>query len=48
MKVRRGQNSPEFRATLKAIEAAGFRDPPLHQLAMMLHDAHPLHPPPAG
>jgi cation transport protein ChaC len=28
---------------VKAIEAEGFRDGPLHQLASMLHDAHPLH-----
>jgi glutathione-specific gamma-glutamylcyclotransferase len=33
---------------VKAIETAGFRDTQLHQLAMMLHDAHPLHPPRAG
>jgi cation transport protein ChaC len=35
-------------ATVKAIEAAGFRDTPLHQLAMMLHDAHPIHAPRQG
>jgi cation transport protein ChaC len=26
---------------VKAIEAEGFRDAPLHQLALMLHDSHP-------
>jgi cation transport protein ChaC len=30
---------------VKAIEAEGFRDNPLHQLASMLHDAHPLESP---
>jgi cation transport protein ChaC len=34
--------------TVKAIEAAGFRDQQLHRLAMMLHDQHPLHPPGQG
>ncbi len=47
-----GVNRDYVLATVKAIEAAGFRDTQLHQLAMMLHDAHPLHPPasptPAG
>jgi len=28
-------------ATVKAIEAEGFRDQQLHRLAMMLHDQHP-------
>src|SRR3954451_21628042 len=33
-------------ATVKAIEAEGFRDAQLHQLAMMLHrDAHSPHAP---
>jgi cation transport protein ChaC len=26
---------------VKAIEAEGFRDQPLHRLAAMLHDQHP-------
>src|SRR5438034_4873980 len=39
-----GVNRDYVLATVKAIEAAGFRDAPLHQLALMLHDAHPLHP----
>ena len=43
-----GVNRDYVLATVKAIEAAGFRDTPLHQLAMMLHDAHPLHPPRQG
>jgi cation transport protein ChaC len=30
---------------VKAIEAAGFRDPQLHRLATMLHDQHSLHLP---
>src|SRR3954449_2677697 len=38
-----GVNRDYVVATVKAIEAEGFRDAPLHQLAMMLHDAHPLH-----
>jgi len=40
-----GPNREYVLATVKAIEAEGFRDGPLHQLAGMLHDAHPLHPP---
>ena len=40
-----GINRDYVLATVKAIEAAGFRDAPLHQLALMLHDAHPLHLP---
>jgi cation transport protein ChaC len=28
---------------VKAIEAEGFRDTQLHQLALMLHDDRPLH-----
>ena len=36
-----GVNRDYVLATVKAIEAAGFRDAPLHQLAMMLHDSHP-------
>jgi glutathione-specific gamma-glutamylcyclotransferase len=38
-----GNNRDYVLATVKAIEAAGFRDAPLHQLALMLHDAHPQH-----
>jgi len=37
-----GVNRDYVLATVKAIEAAGFRDAPLHQLAMMLHDQHPV------
>jgi cation transport protein ChaC len=36
-----GVNRDYVLATVKAIEAEGFRDAPLHQLAAMLHDAHP-------
>lgn len=36
-----GVNRDYVLATVKAIEAEGFRDAPLHQLAQMLHDAHP-------
>jgi cation transport protein ChaC len=36
-----GVNRDYVLATVKAIEAEGFRDAPLHQLAMMLHDSHP-------
>lgn len=39
---RSGNNRDYVLATVKAIEAEGFRDAQLHQLAMMLHDAHPL------
>jgi glutathione-specific gamma-glutamylcyclotransferase len=38
-----GVNRDYVLATVKAIEAEGFRDGPLHQLAMMLHDETPLH-----
>jgi cation transport protein ChaC len=38
---RSGNNRDYVLSTVKAIEAEGFRDAPLHQLAMMLHDAHP-------
>src|ERR1700693_5658197 len=44
-----GQSGPTREyviATVKAIEAEGFRDTPLHQLALMLHDDRPLHQPP--
>ena len=36
-----GVNRDYVLATVKAIEAEGFRDAPLHRLALMLHDAHP-------
>jgi glutathione-specific gamma-glutamylcyclotransferase len=39
-----GVNRDYVLATVKAIEAEGFRDTQLHRLAAMLHDAHPLHP----
>ena len=35
------KNQAAADATVKAIEAEGFRDAPLHQLALMLHDSHP-------
>jgi cation transport protein ChaC len=38
-----GNNRDYVLATVGAIEAAGFRDAPLHQLAQMLHD-HTRHP----
>jgi len=38
---RSGNNRDYVLSTVKAIEAEGFRDDPLHQLALMLHDAHP-------
>src|SRR5215831_18285021 len=41
-----GANRDYVTATVKAIEAEGFRDTQLHQLAAMLHnDAHSLHGP---
>lgn len=41
-----GLNRDYVTATVKAIEAEGFRDTQLHQLATMLHnDAHSLHVP---
>ncbi|WOH67070.1 gamma-glutamylcyclotransferase [Bradyrhizobium sp. BWA-3-5] len=36
-----GVNRDYVLATVKAIEAEGFRDSQLHQLAAMLHDQHP-------
>jgi len=36
-----GINRDYVLATVKAIEAEGFRDAQLHRLALMLHDAHP-------
>src|SRR5215470_9043644 len=38
-----GVNRDYVLATVKAIEAEGFRDAPLHRLALMLHDSHPHH-----
>ena len=38
-----GVNRDYVLATVKAIEAEGFRDSQLHRLAAMLHDQH--HPP---
>src|SRR2546430_3283287 len=38
-----GVNRDYVLATVKAIEAEGFRDSQLHRLAAMLHDMHPLH-----
>jgi len=40
---RSGNNRDYVLSTVKSIEAQGFRDSQLHQLALMLHDAHPLH-----
>jgi glutathione-specific gamma-glutamylcyclotransferase len=38
-----GANREYVIATVKAIEAEGFRDGQLHQLASMLHDDRPMH-----
>lgn len=43
-----GVNRDYVLATVKAIEAEGFRDSRLHRLAAMLHDQHPLHLPVQG
>src|SRR6266436_9880413 len=40
---RSGNNRDYVLSTVKSIEAQGFRDQPLHQLALMLHDDTPLH-----
>jgi cation transport protein ChaC len=40
---RSGNNRDYVLATVKSIEAQGFRDQQLHQLALMLHDDRPLH-----
>ena len=40
---RSGNNRDYVLSTVKAIEAEGFRDGQLHQLALMLHDDTPLH-----
>jgi cation transport protein ChaC len=46
---RSGNNRDYVLATVKSIEAQGFRDPQLHQLALMLHDdIRSLHPPATG
>ena len=46
---RSGNNRDYVLATVKSIEAQGFRDEQLHRLALMLHDdAHSLHPAQAG
>jgi cation transport protein ChaC len=40
---RSGNNRDYVLSTVKSIEAQGFRDEQLHQLALMLHDDTPLH-----
>jgi cation transport protein ChaC len=40
---RSGNNRDYVLSTVKSIEAQGFRDDQLHQLAMMLHGEAPLH-----
>lgn len=40
---RSGNNRDYVLSTVKSIEAQGFRDAPLHHLAMMLHDDTSLH-----
>ena len=40
---RSGNNRDYVLSTVKSIEAQGFRDSQLHQLALMLHDNAPLH-----
>ena len=40
---RSGNNRDYVLSTVKSIEAQGFRDPQLHQLALMLHGDTPLH-----
>ena len=40
---RSGNNRDYVLSTAKSIEAQGFRDEQLHQLALMLHDDRPLH-----
>jgi glutathione-specific gamma-glutamylcyclotransferase len=39
-----GANRDYVLSTVKAIEAEGFRDSQLHQLALMLHDDTPQRP----
>jgi cation transport protein ChaC len=43
---RSGNNRDYVLSTVTSIEAQGFRDQQLHQLASMLHDERPLHPRP--
>ncbi len=43
-----GANRDYVLSTVKAIEAEGFRDAQLHQLALKLHETHPLHVAPDG
>jgi len=45
---RSGNNRDYVLATVKAIEAEGFRDEQLHRLSLMLHDSHSSSPPAAG
>jgi cation transport protein ChaC len=40
---RSGNNRDYVLSTVSSIEKQGFRDPQLHQLAMMLHSDAPLH-----
>jgi cation transport protein ChaC len=40
---RSGNNRDYVLSTVKSIEAQGFRDSQLHQLALMLHDSAPRH-----
>jgi cation transport protein ChaC len=40
---RSGNNRDYVLSTVKSIEAQGFRDSQLHQLALMLHDDAPMH-----
>ena len=40
---RSGNNRDYVLETVRSIEAQGFRDTQLHQLALMLHDEAPLH-----
>jgi glutathione-specific gamma-glutamylcyclotransferase len=40
---RSGNNRDYVLSTVKSIEAQGFRDPQLHQLALILHDETSLH-----
>jgi cation transport protein ChaC len=40
---RSGNNRDYVLSTVKSIEAQGFHDAQLHQLALMLHDDTPLH-----
>ena len=41
---RSGANRDYVLSTVKSIEAQGFRDPQLHQLAALLHDGAATHP----